>query len=680
MKFQAWWKNWPRWAPVVLLVCLLLQAGLAVRQQSLSWDEGDHLYSGYCNWTRGEYSLNPEHPPLAKLVAALPLLQLHLKLAPRQGRYFKTEAYWGGTAMIFHNGVYSADTVLLRARLAMLVFASGLALMLFFAGREMFGAWAGLIAMVLYVFDTNVLAHAPLITTDTAGSCGFFAAIYALYRWAKRPTWGRLLLAGLAAGFALVSKHSAVLLVPMVLTLLAGEVAGRAWSRRPGCEWGEAENAGSAGRDALRIAGALVVLVAVAAAVMWAVYGFRFAMRPDGVVLPDVHPQAMKLGTVSGGVILWLLAHHLLPESYLYGLVDVFQVGDTWPAYLFGRVSEHGVWYFFPAALSMKWTLAFLVLLAIGLFALVTGRVGRKREVWFVAVPAVIYLAVAISSPLAIGVRHVLPSFAFVFLLAAAGAAALAVRDRRWAYAVAVLLAWHAADSLRMFPHYFGYSNALWGGPSQTWRYVADSTVDWGQQLKAVKQYTDEHHIDHCYFAYFIAPFVVPRDYGVPCDLLPTFDTNVSDSMVDVPETITGPVFLNTSDLTGYEFGTSALNPYQELVGRQPDDLIAGGVAVFHGSFRFPLARSMNAEIHARNLLKTRDFARALVAVNEALAIAPESFTANLEAGDALTALGRKGEAEARFRTAQAVVDARMEPSAQAVWRPELAKRMAAVR
>ena len=85
-------------------------------------------------------TLNPEHPPLAKLVAALPLLPLHLRLAPRHGRYFKTEAYWGGSEMIFRNGSYSADTVLLRARLAMLVFAAGLALMLFFAGREMFGS------------------------------------------------------------------------------------------------------------------------------------------------------------------------------------------------------------------------------------------------------------------------------------------------------------------------------------------------------------------------------------------------------------------------------------------------------------------------------------------------------------------------------------------------------------
>ena len=259
------------------------------------------------------------------------------------------------------------------------------------------------------------------------------------------------------------------------------------------------------------MAGAFAALVVLAGAVMWAVYGFRFAMHPNSVFLPPVEPFAAKLGSVRGGVILWLLHHRLLPESYLYGLVDVFQVGDLQPGYLFGKVSEHGVWYFFPVVLSMKWTLAFLLLLPMGMYGLLAGRVSRKREVWFLSVPAVIYLTTAMSSPLAIGVRHVLPLFAFVFLLVAAGAAALAVRSRVWAYVVAALLVWHAADSLRMFPNYFPYSNALWGGPTKTWHYVADSTVDWGQQLKAVKRYTDAHDIQHCYFAYFVAPFVTPQ-------------------------------------------------------------------------------------------------------------------------------------------------------------------------
>ena len=108
---------------------------------------------------------------------------------------------------------------------------------------------------------------------------------------------------------------------------------------------------------------------------------------------------------------------------------------------------------------------------------------------------------------------------------------------------------------------------------------------------------------------------------------------------------VNGPVFINTSDLTGYEFGTAALNPYQGLVGRKPDDLIAGGVAVFNGTFRFPLAQAMAPELRSEPLLSHGDPAGALAAAQEALAVAPDSFTANVEAGDALAALGRHPEA-----------------------------------
>ena len=93
-------KHWIVGAMWLLLLVLVAEVGLSTRRESASWDEGDHIYSGYMNWKHGEYSLNPEHPPLVKLVATLPLLPLHLKIAPREGRYFKSEAYFGGRDLL----------------------------------------------------------------------------------------------------------------------------------------------------------------------------------------------------------------------------------------------------------------------------------------------------------------------------------------------------------------------------------------------------------------------------------------------------------------------------------------------------------------------------------------------------------------------------------------------------
>jgi hypothetical protein len=126
----------------LLLVVMAVQVALSTRQESPSWDEGDHIFSGYMNWKHGEYDLNPEHPPLVKLIATLPLLTLQLKTAPRQDRNFKTEAYYGGRELVFRNapqygGLYTADTLLFRVHMAALVFGLTLALLLFLATQEM---------------------------------------------------------------------------------------------------------------------------------------------------------------------------------------------------------------------------------------------------------------------------------------------------------------------------------------------------------------------------------------------------------------------------------------------------------------------------------------------------------------------------------------------------------------
>ena len=192
------------WIVAALLLVMVSEVALSTRQSSPSWDEGDHIFSGYMNWKTGEYTLNPEHPPLAKLVATLPLLPLDLKIPPRLGRYFKSEAYYGGRELIYRNdprygGHYTADSLLFRVHMAISVFALVLALLLFLAGREMFGVPAGLFAMALFVFDPTIVANAPFVATDSAATCLIFASIYVFYRYIKAPSWQRILLCGVAS-------------------------------------------------------------------------------------------------------------------------------------------------------------------------------------------------------------------------------------------------------------------------------------------------------------------------------------------------------------------------------------------------------------------------------------------------------------------------------------------------
>ena len=665
-------KRWVSVAVGFLLLVMALEVGFSTRQQSPSWDEGDHIYSGYMNWKNREYSLNPEHPPLVKFIATLPLLPLDLKAAPRQGRFFKDEAYYGGRELIFRNdpkygGHYTADTLLFRVHMAAFTFALILAVLLFLAGQEMFGTGAGLLALTLFVFDPTILTNAPFVATDTGAACGFFAAVYTFYRFMKVTNWRRTVLCGLAVGLALTAKHSTVMLLPILLLLAAGEFAGR-WNTQK--SWPS--------HDAKRMLAGMAGVAAVALFVLWGVYSFRYAMHPMGVRMPPLSDKMATLSPLMRAAISFCARFHLLPESYLYGLADVLQVGIATPTYIFGKVYEHGLWFYFPVLLSLKWSIGTLGLLALSIYAFATGKVHRPREVFYLVLPALFYLAMAMAGPLNIGVRHVLPVFPFVFVLAAGGAAWLVRQRRLWIYPVMALLLWHVVDSVRLFPNYMPYANALWGGPTKTHLYFTDSVTDWGQQLKETKQWLDAHNVKQCSFAYFVEPFLLPSDYGIPCKSLPTPDTQFTGDIIDVPPIVHGPVLISYGTLNGYERGTKLENPYQSLFERTPDDVIANGIAVFYGDIALPEASAIKYEQQSSLFLKKKDPQAALASARQAIALAPKGFDANLALGDAAAAAGDRPTAQAAYEAANLRI-AEMEPTAQAVWTPILKEKLSSV-
>lgn len=197
-------RRWVTIGGVVLLLLVLLgQLAWEEKNESLSWDEGDHIFAGYMSLKHRDFGLNPEHPPLVKMVAALPLLSMHLREPQLQNRYFKTEAYLSGGDLIFGKDF---EKIIFRARMAASVFMLLLALLVFLTAREMFGTGAGFLALMLVVFEPNLLAHGAKVTTDIGAACFLLATIYTFYRYVKAPSWGRLLMMGLAAGLFCIAK------------------------------------------------------------------------------------------------------------------------------------------------------------------------------------------------------------------------------------------------------------------------------------------------------------------------------------------------------------------------------------------------------------------------------------------------------------------------------------------
>src|SRR6266403_2918728 len=422
---------------VGLLAALVLQLGLSVSRESPTWDEGDHIFAGYWSLTHKDFGLNPEHPPVVKMLAAAPLMYMPLKVPEVRNRFFMREAFLDGKEFLFGN---DADAILFRARMTASIFTVLLALLVFLAPREFFGTGAAFIALTLIAFEPNLLAHGARVTTDAGLSCFLFATIYAFYRYVKAPSAWRLAVVGLATGLTLAAKHTGILVIPMLTLLAICEVLRVRLGKQ---RYSEAP--GGTGRHAGLLAVSLITSVVIGVGVLWASYGFRFAARPYGLQLnPGFAEWVGQLKPVEAHLLSFAARWHLLPESYLYGLAAVRLSAETYTTFVFGTIYPHGVWFYFPVAFVIKSTLAFLVLLGISIFAIASRKLTGAKEILFLTVPPAFYLMVAMNSKINIGVRHILPLYVFLAVLIAGAAWSLRrhglhMTSRRWQYVVAAL-------------------------------------------------------------------------------------------------------------------------------------------------------------------------------------------------------------------------------------------------
>lgn len=627
----------PRWATVAgvvaLLAALLVQMFLLAHANSATWDEPDHAYSAYMQTKYGDFGLNPEHPPLVKYLAALPLLNLHLREPVLDAaRPFRMQEVIGGREFVFGN---DANAILLRARMATSVLTLLLGLIAFLMAREMFGTTAGMVTLGLLAFDPTLLANSALVTTDAGQACFMLWAVYAFYRFGKAPTPWRVVVLGLVLGLALATKHSTVLLFPMLVLLALAEI----WRGRRGKQ---------ARRLTARYISALIASGVLAVVVLWAFYGFRYAARGASQALNP--PLAVELQAVPSRIqaaCLALVARaHLLPDSYLFGFAHVLSQAKLFPSFLLGHIYPHAVWFYFPPTMLIKSTLTFLILLGVLVWMLMSGRVRARREMLYLLLPAGLYLALAMAGGSNIGVRYVLPVYIFLAVAIGGACRALMLRDRRWTYVVVVLLAFQAISVARSFPAYVAYANEAVGGPANVHNLLSDSSVDWGQQLKSVKRYLDENHIHECWFAYFGDGVAEPSFYGIPCKPLITADSLYFGVPHEVPPAIHGPVLMSAGVLSGFEFGPAPLNPYEQFKSLKPVAAIDYGVFVFDGTFSIPLAAALSHVQKAEVLLGAKQAPEALAEAEEAAALAPESARVLANLAQALEANGRAAEAK----------------------------------
>lgn len=444
-----------RWLLPLLVVVLLAQMAAAMVttavQQTPTIDEPVYVGTAADYLHEHRVRLNPEHPPLGKLV-----IEVGVAIAdPHVDTSFQGDQGRFGRHLLYESG-NDPWQLMFWARLPMIVLTLLFGLVVFSFARELAGRAAGLAALALYAFSPDVIAQGSLATLDVPAAGFVLTSAWLLWRARRRP---RLYvpLAGAALGAGLATKMSVLPVVPVLLGLAAWSV----WRA----------DSGDRRRALARAAVGAAVVAVAAVAVVWASYLVvdpRLRWSPEQHV-PAVH--GLK------GLLVRLMP---FPEAYRDGMRVQFGFENyPWQGFLFGHLYTGSRWYYLPAALLVKTPLGMLALWAAGAVVLVAVRRLRPAAP-YVLVPAAVLLAAAMTGSRDFGTRYAI--FMPMFLAVAAGCV-LATR-RRWAPLVTgALVLFVAVSSLLTYPYYLPYSNEAFGGPAKTHLRLHDSNVDWGQDL-----------------------------------------------------------------------------------------------------------------------------------------------------------------------------------------------------
>jgi hypothetical protein len=454
------------------MACNLLGA---VWRKGLTADEFYHVPAGYYHLTAGEFRINTEHPPLWKMLAAVPpaLFVRPEAPAPRYEASAEPRRRTEETlALFWRANTERFEAIAFWSRVPAVLVTLALGWLVFVYARRLFGRRAALLAAALYCFEPTVLAHGRVIQTDVPAAFSYLLFFYALQACARSLTWRRALGLGAAAGLALATKFSLVVVVPV---FVSGAALLLALAPRRGL---------SRGRVALHAAAA----VAAALLVVNASYYFQRPPLLEGDLAYIARHTPAAAGRVEAGVG---ALSAFVPTPFLLGVYQVWVHNRNGHlASLMGRYGFEGWWLYFPVAFALKTTVPFL-LTSLAALAWAARGVYRRRDrrlLWLLA-PLALYALPAMSSRINIGVRHFLPVFPFLFILGGALLERVLRAGRRsYTLAAALLLCWVVFEAARAFPHYVPYMNQLaWRRPH--WYYLGDSNVEWGDDARELALY-----------------------------------------------------------------------------------------------------------------------------------------------------------------------------------------------
>jgi len=504
-----------------LLVTLMLGAFFLLSlslawQEATTFDEKAHIPSAYSYVRYGDMNLNPEHPPLLKDLAGIPLLFMNLSF-PTDSTLWQNgvnEQWTIGDKFIHGN---DAERVTFWARFPIILVAALLGLVIYLFTKRFVGTVAGLFALLLYVSDPNIIAHGHYVTTDLGIAGAIFFAIISFVRFLRKPDTKNTVLFGAVLGIAQLTKFSAVLLFPYFAVIILAYAL-----TKPKSDTVRVSRMGFAARQIFAYGLKYVGATLVCFSLVWTVYSLNILNEPGVKMIEtakaffpqDNAPARFAIDTVtalSGPVITRPFA------QYLLGFFKVFsRVAGGNTHYFLGTVTTDANPWYFPTVFTLKETLPFLFLLVFGAVytAIRIGKAFRGKSVraWHTVVShsvqshvtqyamfgfVAFYAYISVTGNLNIGFRHLFPILPLLYVLVTKTVFDF-IRHRGFhgehasRTALGALSFWIFLIPILAYPSYLSYFNEAAGGSKNGYEIATDSNYDWGQDMKRLATFVSE--------------------------------------------------------------------------------------------------------------------------------------------------------------------------------------------
>ncbi|MFH1175171.1 MAG: glycosyltransferase family 39 protein [bacterium] len=541
-KIKKIFNNHPNIIALVLLSIMAVCAITSMAGDSAIVDEIAHIPAGYSYLKYGDYRLNPEHPPLIKDLAGLPLQFMNLKFPEKHSTWTQdVNGQWeAGWHFIYHIG-NDADNIIFWARIPMVLVMLLLGFYLYRASREWFGEKEALLALALFAFCPNIIAHGRFVTTDVGAAAFIFISIYYFLKWITHPLptspseKGRnaknsknILKASIALALAQLAKFSAVLLIPAFLIIVFVYTIAKIIQNY------KTEKQCSAFAVIWRYFGGLLAIFISAFILIGVFYLPHTKNMPVDKIYAQIDTGLPSEKVKSINNLLKKMASNpiLKPHSYyLTGFAMVVgRVAGGNTTFFLGKVTNQSFRAYFPVVYLAKTPLATLILTATAIimalistiFALKPLILGKWKKMLFdffhyilekihiltALLFIFIYAYTSITGNLNIGFRHLIPILPFIFMLVGYEIIKIFKKTKSKHHKVfelvlCGLILWLIGANICIYPHYAAYFNEAAGGPKNGYKIVTDSNVDWGQDLKRLGQWVEKNKIENIKVDYF---------------------------------------------------------------------------------------------------------------------------------------------------------------------------------